>query len=106
MSKWRALIAGGALLVAVATGLIAHTVARADVDPGPAPNPTPVLVNEYDLNGDGCVNAPDADILAAAFGSVVGDPNYDLRCDFNTDGLVDGTDYNLWRPHLGEGCGN
>ena len=75
-------------------------------DPQPTMAATAVLVNEYDLNGDGCVNAADVDVLAAAFGSQVGDPNYDLRCDFNTDGLVDGTDYNLWRPHLGEGCGN
>lgn len=82
-----------------------QTTPTADIDPGPAPDPTPTPVNEYDLNGDGCVDMADMDILIDAYGTQVGDPAYNAACDFNGDGVVNASDYNLLRRHMGEGCG-
>lgn len=42
-----------------------------------------------DVNGDGSVDVIDLLDFIAAFGSVLGDPNYDPACDFNGDGSVD-----------------
>ncbi len=46
---------------------------------------TPVL---GDINGDGTVNILDAIILAKAFGSKQGSPNWDPRADLNKDNAV------------------
>jgi hypothetical protein len=45
-----------------------------------------------DVNGDGLVDVVDLLFLVDAFGSAIGDPNYDARCDFNGDGYVDVVD--------------
>ena len=45
-----------------------------------------------DANNDGHVDVVDLLILVDAFGSVVGDPNYDPNADFNSDGSVDVVD--------------
>ena len=45
-----------------------------------------------DVDGDGHVNVVDLLCLVDAFGSVLGDANYDARCDFNRDGDVDVVD--------------
>jgi len=42
-----------------------------------------------DINGDGTVDIFDVVILAAAFGSRLGDPNWDSRADLNGDNDVD-----------------
>jgi hypothetical protein len=42
-----------------------------------------------DLNGDGTVDIYDAIILANAFGSVPGSPNWNPNADINGDGVVD-----------------
>lgn len=68
------------------------------------PGPIPIESNPFDLNGDGCVDEADEDILREAFGSAKGDPNYNPACDFNGDGLVNSADFNLFRTHIGEGC--
>jgi len=41
-----------------------------------------------DINGDGVVNILDAILMAKAFGSRSGDPNWDPRADLNNDGVV------------------
>ena len=42
-------------------------------------------VNICDINKDGYVDVEDLLYFVDAFGSVTGDPNYDSRCDFNSD---------------------
>lgn len=44
---------------------------------------------EADLNGDGVVDILDIVIVAAAFGSSPGAPNWDVRADLNGDSAVD-----------------
>lgn len=55
-----------------------------------------------DANGDGKVNSLDLFILAKAWGSKVGDPNWDPRADFNEDNRVDVHDLFIlsknWNP--------
>jgi hypothetical protein len=45
-----------------------------------------------DTNGDGAVDVVDLLDFVAAFGSLVGDANYDAACDFNADDAVDVVD--------------
>jgi hypothetical protein len=45
-----------------------------------------------DVDGDGHVDVVDLLWLVDAFGSVSGDANYDVRCDFNGDDAVDVVD--------------
>ncbi len=45
-----------------------------------------------DVDGDGHVDVVDLLYFVDAFGSVIGDANYDPRCDFNDDGSVDVVD--------------
>ena len=45
-----------------------------------------------DVDGDGHVDVVDLLYLVDAFGSILGDANYDVRCDFNTDDSVDVVD--------------
>jgi parallel beta-helix repeat protein len=45
-----------------------------------------------DANQDGYVDVVDLLGVVYAFGTHVGDPNYDARCDFNLDGAVDVVD--------------
>lgn len=55
-----------------------------------------------DINGDGTVNMDDLIIFSRAFGSKIGDANFDKRADFNNDGLVDGVDLILLAYNWGE----
>jgi hypothetical protein len=41
-----------------------------------------------DVNRDGLVNMADVEILRLAWGSRIGDINFDPRCDFNEDGII------------------
>lgn len=69
---------------------------------------------EGDVDGDGYVNSDDLDIFLNAYPSTRGDPNWNSRCDFNCDGVVNNTDRNrlmacddimaIW--HLDEGSGS
>lgn len=56
---------------------------------------------KYDLNSDGCINQQDLAIFQAAFGSVVGQPNYNLAADFNNDGAVNAADQTEFQQVFG-----
>ena len=50
----------------------------------------------YDINSDGTVNSADVmSLVTQVFRTAMG--------DFNLDGVVDGSDYSLWKNHFGTG---
>jgi hypothetical protein len=55
-----------------------------------------------DINGDGAVNLQDLVLLAQAYGSHVGDPNYNPEADFNNDGIIGLTDLVTCAIHYGQ----
>lgn len=55
-----------------------------------------------DINGDGTVNIDDLTAWDAAYGSHVGEPNWDVQADINYDGLVDKADATLILDHYRE----
>jgi outer membrane protein assembly factor BamB len=55
-----------------------------------------------DANGDGKVDAQDFFILERAWGTSIGQPNYDPRADFNGDGVVDAQDLFIMEYHWGQ----
>jgi hypothetical protein len=60
----------------------------------------PILVTiPGDANGDGVVDASDLFILERAWGTSVGQKNYDPRADFNGDGVVDASDFFILEYH-------
>ena len=54
-----------------------------------------------DVNRDGTVDATDAQLLMAAMGSSVGQPNYLAAADFLESGTVNATDAQLLASDLG-----
>lgn len=56
-----------------------------------------------DLNGDNGVNVVDFSILSNAFGSSVGDPNFNLMADLNCDGGVNIVDFSMLSANFGIG---
>jgi predicted outer membrane repeat protein len=76
-------------------------------------NGTPPLVDmgayEYqpcpgDINGDGFRNVSDFTLFAAAYGSQLGDPNYNAAADLNGNGFVNTTDFTLFAAVFGVPC--
>jgi hypothetical protein len=66
-------------------------------------SPVPILVSiPGDANGDGVVDASDFFILERAWGTSVGQKNYDPRADFNGDGVVDALDFYILEVHWGK----
>ena len=61
------------------------------------------LMRAGDANNDNLVNAADFIIVRLAFGTGIGDPNYDDRADFNGDQRITTTDFNLLRNNFGVG---
>jgi hypothetical protein len=57
-----------------------------------------------DLNGDGYRNATDFTLFAMAYGSHLGDPNYNPAADLNGDGYVNVSDFTLFASHYGQPC--
>jgi hypothetical protein len=55
-----------------------------------------------DINGDGGVNLQDLVLLAQAYGSHVGDPNYNPEADFSNDGIIGLTDLVTCAIHYGQ----
>jgi len=51
-----------------------------------------------DLNGDLRVDFDDRTLLEATLGSVEGDPSYDPALDFDGDGAIGQSDWDLWLP--------
>jgi hypothetical protein len=58
-----------------------------------------------DASGDGVVDMTDVNIVAAAFGSVPGDPGWDLRADVVHDNVINQKDLTLVGAHYGEKWG-
>jgi hypothetical protein len=56
-----------------------------------------------DVDGDGDVDLTDLARLLAAYGSCVGDPDYDPAADIDGSGCVDLTDLAFLLAHYGEG---
>ncbi len=47
------------------------------------------LAIDGDLTGDGKVDILDMTVVAAAFGSILGDPDYNATADFDANSLID-----------------
>jgi PKD repeat protein len=45
-----------------------------------------------DVNNDGAVDSTDLGWMGSAWGSMTGDPNFEVQCDLNQDEVVDSTD--------------
>lgn len=58
-------------------------------------------VKKCDLNGDGFVTDADIEICEKAWLTTPGDPNWDPRCDFNEDGMIDILDLAFIGGHYG-----
>lgn len=54
-----------------------------------------------DINDDGKVDSEDLIIFAQSFGTSIGDPNYNEKCDLNGDGKVDAEDLLLLAQNFG-----
>ncbi|MCK6578953.1 MAG: M64 family metallo-endopeptidase [Anaerolineae bacterium] len=81
----------------------AHTLAVAQnvtLDAEPNAITTGVL-KEGDADGGNQVNISDFSILASAFASGEGDPRFDARADFNSDGVVNIGDFSLLASNFG-----
>ncbi|MBX4198561.1 hypothetical protein KW782_04500 [Candidatus Parcubacteria bacterium] len=57
-----------------------------------------------DANGDSRVDGSDFAILAGAFGTQTGNPNFKSGADFNQDGRVDGSDFAILASNFGRGA--
>jgi hypothetical protein len=57
-----------------------------------------------DMNGDGFRNVTDFTVFAAAYGSRIGDANYDRGADLNGDGFVNVTDFTQFATVFGQEC--
>jgi parallel beta-helix repeat protein len=60
------------------------------------------LVLHVDVNNDGTVNLLDLILIAKAFGTFPGDPNYNSSADINRDGRINILDLILVATHLGQ----
>ena len=69
----------------------------------PMPTATPVEC-VGDLDGDLVVGLSDLSILLSAFGTSVGDPNYNAAADLSHNGTVDLVDQNLLLAQFGTDC--
>jgi hypothetical protein len=55
----------------------------------------------YDFNMDGKVDQTDLNIFQAAYGSSIGDANFNSLCDFNNNSTVDQFDFQEFLDHFG-----
>ena len=58
---------------------------------------------DYDVNQDNYVDMRDIVMVARAYGSSYGDYEYNPRCDFNQDGVIDEYDVNAIKVYFGQG---
>jgi hypothetical protein len=57
-----------------------------------------------DLNGDGQRNVTDFTLFAAAYGSQIGDANYDPNADLSGNGFVNATDFSQFASYYHTPC--
>ena len=57
--------------------------------------------HDLDVNSDGVIDIFDISTVARAYGSKLGDENYDPRVDFNQDSVIDDSDIHLITPYYG-----
>jgi hypothetical protein len=57
-----------------------------------------------DFDGDGLRNFADFTTFSGAYGTAIGDPNYDPDADFNGDGLVNFNDFTTFSGYYGVPC--
>ena len=57
-----------------------------------------------DVDGDGTVDVADLSIVSMAYGTFVGEPNYNPDADLNRDGVVDMRDLSTVARNLGKTC--
>jgi len=55
-----------------------------------------------DINGDGTINSEDLSLLTQAYGSTLGDPNWNQNADLNKDNNVNISDLNLLAQNYGD----
>jgi len=55
-----------------------------------------------DVNWDGYIDSADLDLIAAAYGSMAGSPNWNPDADLNGDGKVDIKDLTICRSNQGK----
>jgi hypothetical protein len=78
-----------------------YQIDPANTDPYPLMRPwMPILAG--DINGDGKVDLKDLVLLAFAYGSVPGDPNWDENADLDGNGRVSLTDLVTLALHYGQ----
>lgn len=62
--------------------------------------PEPPCETTADINKDGFVNLLDLSLLNIAFGSKVGDPNYNINADLNCDGVINLFDVSIFTSSM------
>ncbi|MBK8022713.1 MAG: matrixin family metalloprotease [Chloroflexi bacterium] len=71
----------------------------------PTPTATATATRVYlvgDINKDGFVNIADFSLLAAAFGTAVGQPGFNPDADLNNDNVVNISDFSLLAANFGQ----
>ena len=61
----------------------------------------PILAPNTDHDGDGDVDGFDLAVFIAAFGSMIGDLNFDPRCDLVSNDNIDADDLAILAPAFG-----
>lgn len=89
---------GNASGVVAQLGDLGEVLMDVDVQIG---NDDPSIFGDFEPDGD--VDITDFGLFADAFGSMTGDPNYDVRADAEPDGDVDITDFGLFADNFGMG---
>ncbi len=59
-------------------------------------------LRQGDANNDNFINVTDFSILATAFNTLEGQPNYNANADFNDDGIINITDFSLLATNFGQ----
>jgi hypothetical protein len=67
--------------------------------PTPTPSPSPAVIN-YDINGDGSIDAMDLEVIDSLFNTLSGDPNFNPAADLNGDGAINMPDRMLLMAYL------
>ncbi len=62
------------------------------------------IVLEGDVNHDNSINILDLVIVGNAFGSTLGDPDWDERADIKEDGVINIFDLSIVGKYYGDGC--